>query len=126
MGQCFMAHLLEFLISETVELNDELAVRGGDLSTGVDDLNDVQLLSQAHFCADLTTQVLDVFHLKDKAGVGVPLVGVLTCEQIWQVSVALLVHHWSSRSTATHPGYGEGGALVSFWEPNKVNWGYSG
>lgn len=57
-------NLLEFLIGETVELNDELAVGGRDLSAGVDDLDDVQLLSQAHLCADLPTQVLDVLHLE--------------------------------------------------------------
>lgn len=63
---CFRvtAHLFEFLISQTVELYDELAVSGGDLSTGVDDLDDVQLLPQAHLCAHLPTQVLDVLHLK--------------------------------------------------------------
>lgn len=59
-------HLLEFLVSETVELYDELAVGGRDLSTGVDDLDDVQLLSQAHLCADLATQVLNVLHLEVK------------------------------------------------------------
>lgn len=57
-------HLLEFLICETVELYDELAIRGRDLSTGVDDLDDVQLLSQAHLCAHLPTQVLNVLHLE--------------------------------------------------------------
>lgn len=63
---CFRVttHLLEFLISETVELYDELTVGGRDLSTGVNDLDDVQLLPQAHLCADLPTQVLDVLHLK--------------------------------------------------------------
>lgn len=60
-------HLFEFLISETVELYDELAVSGRDLSTRVDDLDDVQLLPQAHLCADLPTQVLNVLHLKVEA-----------------------------------------------------------
>lgn len=59
-------HLFEFLIGETVELYDELAVGGRDLSTGVDDLDDVQLLSQTHLCADLPTQVLDVLHLEEE------------------------------------------------------------
>lgn len=57
-------HLFEFLISETVELDDELTVGGRDLSTGIDDLDDVQLLPQAHLCADLPTQILNVLHLK--------------------------------------------------------------
>lgn len=63
---CFRrtAHLFEFLIGETVELDDELAVRGRDLSAGVDYLDDIQLLSQTHLCADLPTQVFDVLHLK--------------------------------------------------------------
>lgn len=63
---CFRvaAHLLELLVCETVELYDELAVGGRDLSAGVDDLDDVQLLPQAHLCADLPTQVLDVLHLE--------------------------------------------------------------
>lgn len=56
-------HLLQLLVSETVEFNDELAVSGRDLGTGIDDLNDVQLFSQAHLCADFPTQVLDVLHL---------------------------------------------------------------
>lgn len=60
------AHLLEFLVGETVELDDELAVGGRDLSTGVDDLDDVQLLSQAHLCAHLPTQVLNVLHLEQE------------------------------------------------------------
>lgn len=57
------AHLFELLIGEAVELDDELAVSGRDLSTGVNDLDDVELLSQAHLCADLPAQVLDVLHL---------------------------------------------------------------
>lgn len=56
-------HLLEFLVGETVELYDELAVGGRDLSAGVDNLDDVQLLPQAHLCTDLSTQVLNVLHL---------------------------------------------------------------
>lgn len=62
---CFRvtAHLFEFLVGQTVELDDELAVGGRDLSAGVDDLDDVELLPQAHLCADLPTQVLDVLHL---------------------------------------------------------------
>lgn len=58
-----VAHLFEFLVGETVELDDELAVSGGDLSAGVDDLDDVQLLSQTHLSADLPAQVLDILHL---------------------------------------------------------------
>lgn len=62
---CFRVttHLFEFLVGQTVELDDELAVGGRDLSAGVDDLDDVELLPQAHLCADLPTQVLDVLHL---------------------------------------------------------------
>lgn len=56
-------HLLEFLVGETVELYDELTVSGRDLSAGVDNLDDVQLLPQAHLCTDLSTQVLNVLHL---------------------------------------------------------------
>lgn len=58
------AHLFELLVRQTVEFYDELTVSGRDLSTRVDDLDDVQLLPQAHLCADLPTQVLDVLHLK--------------------------------------------------------------
>lgn len=58
------AHLFELLIGETVELDDELAVSGRDLSTGVNDLDDVELLSQAHLCADLPAQILNVLHLE--------------------------------------------------------------
>lgn len=65
------AHLLEFLVRETVELYDELAVGGRDLGTGVDDLDDVQLLSQAHLRADLPAQVLDVLHLGNTRRMGV-------------------------------------------------------
>lgn len=65
-GTCFRVttHLFELLISKTVELDDELAVGGRDLSTGVNDLDDVQLLPQAHLRADLPTQILNVLHLK--------------------------------------------------------------
>ena len=65
---CFQisAHLFELLVRETVELDDELAVGGRDLSTWVDDLDDVQLLPEAHLCADLPTQVLDVLHLEEE------------------------------------------------------------
>lgn len=56
-------HLFELLVGETVEFYDEFTIGGRDLSTGVDDLDDVQLLSQAHLCADLATQVLNVLHL---------------------------------------------------------------
>lgn len=56
-------HLLELVVCQTVELNDELTVRWGDLSIGVDDFDYIQLLSQAHLCAHLPTQVLDVLHL---------------------------------------------------------------
>ena len=55
--------LLELLVREAVELDDELAVRGGDLGAGVDDLDDVQLLPQAHLRAHLPAQELDVLHL---------------------------------------------------------------
>lgn len=56
-------YLFQLLVSETVELDDELAVSGRDLGTGIDDLDDVQLFSQAHLCAHFPTQVLDVLHL---------------------------------------------------------------
>lgn len=56
-------HLLELLVRQAVELDDELAVSRGDLGAGVDDLDDVQLLPQAHLSAHLPTQVLDVLHL---------------------------------------------------------------
>lgn len=57
-------HLLELLVRQAVELDDELAVGGGDLGAGVDDLDDVQLLPQAHFGAHPAAQVLDVLHLE--------------------------------------------------------------
>lgn len=56
-------YLLELLVRQAVELDDKLAVGGGDLGAGVDDLDDVQLLPQAHLSAHLPTQVLDVLHL---------------------------------------------------------------
>lgn len=63
---CFRVttHLFELLVSETVELYDELAVCGRDLSTRVDDLDDIQLLPQTHLRADLPTQVLNVLNLQ--------------------------------------------------------------
>lgn len=63
---CFRVttHLFELLVSETVELYDELAVCGRDLSTRVDDLDDIQLFPQTHLCADLPTQVLNVLNLQ--------------------------------------------------------------
>lgn len=64
---CFRVttYLLELLIGETVELYDEFAVSGRDLSTGVDDLDDVQLLPQTHLCADFSAQVLNILHLEE-------------------------------------------------------------
>lgn len=59
-------HLLELLVRQAVELYDELAVGGRDLGAGVDDLDDVQLLPQAHLSAHLPTQVLDVLHLSER------------------------------------------------------------
>ena len=57
------ADLLELLVRQTVELDDELAVRGGDLGARVDDLDDVQLLPQAHLHTHLPAEELNVLHL---------------------------------------------------------------
>lgn len=62
----FTTHLFKLLVCETVEFYDEFAVCGRDLSAGVDDLDDVQLLSQTHLCADLPTQVLNVLNLEEE------------------------------------------------------------
>ncbi len=58
-------HLLEFFIGEAVQLDDELAVCWQNLCARVDYLYDVKLLPKSHLCAHFTTQILNIFHLKN-------------------------------------------------------------
>lgn len=60
-------HLLELLVCEAVQLDDELAVCRKNLCARVDYFYDVKLLSKSHLCAHFSTQIFNIFHLKQES-----------------------------------------------------------